>query len=186
VRDAPGECAGEGLLTIMNLLPERAREFAVILIEAEAVIAAGDADFGEFLWSDDGKGAETNGIQQFEDGGVGADAEREGEDGDGSEAGIFEEHAETEASVFPEGLQKKTGALFADVFFGFFHGAERNTRLAFGLRAGDTRAFEVVGVTIDVRAHFFLEILIELLSMEERRNQGAEISEDFHIFYDSW
>ena len=48
-----------------------------------------------------GKGSEERGVDDAEDGGVGADAEGESEDGDGGEAGVFEEETEAEDEVAP-------------------------------------------------------------------------------------
>jgi len=55
-------------------------------------VCGGELD--ELFGVADGKVAEEKGVDEGEDGGVGADAEREGEDGDGGERGRFGESAE--------------------------------------------------------------------------------------------
>ena len=45
-----------------------------------------------------------DGVDDREDGGVGADAEGERYDGDGSEAGVFEEHAGAVTEVMQQGI----------------------------------------------------------------------------------
>src|SRR6185312_3337210 len=47
------------------------------------------------------EGREERGVDDAEDGGIGANAEREGEDGDGGEARVFEEKAKAEDEVAP-------------------------------------------------------------------------------------
>ena len=105
-RDAGGEVrsrehAGKRLIVLLQLL-----KFG---IGNEIPVAIGEADFetllvgicekDELLRVLDGKIAEQHGIDDREDGGVGADAERKSEDGDRRESGRFAQHAEGEAQI---------------------------------------------------------------------------------------
>ena len=55
-------------------------------------------------------------INHAEDGGVGADVEREGPDRDGAECRVFHEHAGGEASVLPDGFRKCEQIDFAQAY----------------------------------------------------------------------
>src|SRR5258708_17677507 len=50
------------------------------------------------------EGAEKDGVDDGEDGGIGADAESEGEHGDGGEAWSLAEHPQPESEVLKKGL----------------------------------------------------------------------------------
>ena len=70
--------------------------------------------------------------------------------------------------------------MFAALFFGFCGSAEGDAGLAFGFVAGKARALEVVSMAGDVRAKFFVEVGIELRTMEDARDEFAEIGERVH------
>ena len=59
----------------------------------------GGADDDELVGLGIGERSQQRGVDDAEDSGVGADAEGESEDGDGCEAGIFQEQAESKAGV---------------------------------------------------------------------------------------
>src|SRR2546430_5364508 len=59
----------------------------------------GVVEIGQLLRIRDGQGTEPDGVDQLEDGGVGADAEREREHGDQGEHGVEAKLAETVADV---------------------------------------------------------------------------------------
>jgi hypothetical protein len=124
---------------------------------------------------------EEDGVDDTENGGVGADAEGEGENGDGGESGIFAEYAEGKADVAGESFEEEAGALFANVFLGFFNGAESDVGAAFGFRAGKAGAFEVVGVAGDVGAEFFVKVGVEIGATKESGEEFAEVGEQAHF-----
>src|SRR5208282_6771756 len=70
------------------------------LIEGAAAFGDGYESIGLGI----GKWAEENGVDNTEDGGVGADAKGQSEDGDCGEGGIFAKEAEGEAGVVDEGF----------------------------------------------------------------------------------
>ena len=74
-----------------------------MLGERAVRIRAGDAD--EALGRRVGKRREQNAVHQAEDRGVGADAERQREHGDGREARAAPQHARAEAQVLREGVE---------------------------------------------------------------------------------
>jgi hypothetical protein len=68
--------------------------------------------------------AQERGVQQSEDGHVGANTESEGEDGDGGEARRLSQHAEPLAKVLPGGFEEMSTAGSAAGFFGLLEAAE--------------------------------------------------------------
>ena len=98
-----GDSLEEGLLLL---------ELLVEVVGEEVHGAAGDtgdaaaaellAEGDEVLRVGDGKRLQHEVVDEGEDGGVGADAEGQREDGDGGEAGTFGHHAETVADVVPD------------------------------------------------------------------------------------
>ena len=67
------------------------------------------------------------GIHEGEDGHAGADAEGQGEDGGGGEAGTFLQLANGKASVVPEVLEEREAVLIAVIVFEGIDGAELGT-----------------------------------------------------------
>ncbi len=65
-------------------------------------MAVSDADGPQLLGIFDRDGAKANGINKLKDGGVGADAEGEGQDGDDGEAGAQAKKPKSVAKVAPE------------------------------------------------------------------------------------
>src|SRR5277367_6938502 len=78
-------------------------------------------------------------FRESEDGGVRADAEREGEDGDGGESGRFAKDAQSVADVGVKRFQPEAAALLVAVLFHAVQRAELQHGLAaryFGRQAG--------------------------------------------------
>jgi hypothetical protein len=88
-----------------------------------AVVADGP-DVDETIGVAERLGAKEGGIHQAKDGGVGTDAEREGENGDGGEGGGFAEGAGAEAEILEEGFEESDAAGVATFFFGAFEASE--------------------------------------------------------------
>ena len=95
------EQAGKHLIVPLQLLKFGiGNEIAVAIAEADLeTLLVGICEKDELLRVPDGKIAEQHGIYYGEDGGVGADSERESEDGDCRESGRFAQHAEGEAQI---------------------------------------------------------------------------------------
>ena len=86
------EQAGEGLIAIAQLGVDRIGQLASGADRAAVVEALrGDAD--DAIGLGNGQLAEQDLIEQREDRGVGADAERDGEDGDGADERRLAQHA---------------------------------------------------------------------------------------------
>src|SRR2546430_13652718 len=79
---------GESLLALANLLPHGKGELGILARKlAGTPMTVGNADGAQLLGILDGNGTEANGIDELEDGGVGADAKRESKDRDDGKAG---------------------------------------------------------------------------------------------------
>src|SRR5205814_2619662 len=92
---APGEDVREDLLAIAHLLPQRVGEARRAARELSGAPAdrRRDADLDELLGALHRQRADADGVEQLEDRGVGADAEREREDRDEREAGVEAQQA---------------------------------------------------------------------------------------------
>jgi hypothetical protein len=71
-----------------------------------------------------GKRFEEHAVYHAEDGGIGADSERQREDGDGGESGILAETTEGVADVLHEDFERDSHSDVADAFLHLFHAAE--------------------------------------------------------------
>jgi hypothetical protein len=101
-----------------------------------------------------------DGIDDGEDGGVGADAESESEDDDGSEARIFAERAEGKAEILLSDFEKGETAAITIGFLGGFDAAEFQEGLAAGFGGRQAGAEVVVDVQLQVGFDFFGEFAI--------------------------
>src|ERR1700721_3829953 len=77
------------------------------------------------------------GIYVAEDGGIGADAEGESDDGGGGEAGSFAQGAEPVANVLDESFEEVDAAGFATFFFDVIFAAEFEAGATDSFAAGD-------------------------------------------------
>jgi hypothetical protein len=82
----PGEDAREGLLVVSDLLPERIRERIPPAVDAEAAVAPGNLDRDQRPGRLDRQGSQPHCIEELENRRVGADAERQRQDGDRRES----------------------------------------------------------------------------------------------------
>src|ERR1700732_2463462 len=146
-----------------------------------AVGESSDAAYGcavaeeyELLGMGDGQGAEEDGVEQGEDGGVGSDAEGEREQGDGGEAGALEQAADAEANVLKEVVEGGFPAGGPDLVLdggaaaGFFGG------FAPGGFGGEAGALLGGGGGLEVGVELFVEFVVEAGLVEERFEAGDE------------
>src|SRR5260370_492859 len=94
---------GESLLALADLLPHGKCELGILARKlAGTPMAVRDPDGPQLLGVLDRNGAQADGVNELEDSGVGADAERKGEDGDDGKAGTEAKKTESVAKVLPE------------------------------------------------------------------------------------
>ena len=105
---APGEDSGKALLLGSDLFPLRIGGLRITAAEAAgAVFEVADFDDGELLGMLDGDGAQADGVEELEDGGVGSNAEGERKNRDQGEAGIEKQEAEAVAGVLEKVLKHR-------------------------------------------------------------------------------
>ena len=134
---APGKSARKDVLMIVDLFPNCIGEIEI------AVAAAGRVEVREldqFVGILSREHAKDDGVDEAEDGGVGADAERESEDGGGGEGWSFAEGAEGVANVLEERFEEGDAASVATFFLGAFEAAEFATGATEGFVARDAVA----------------------------------------------
>src|SRR5437879_6258367 len=94
---------GEPLLALADLLPHGKGELGILARKlAGTPMTVGNADGTQLLGILDGNGAEANGVDELEDGGVGADAKRESKDRDDGKAGTKAKTTKGMAKALPE------------------------------------------------------------------------------------
>src|SRR4029077_3998133 len=99
-----------------------------------------------------------------------ADAEGEGENGDGCETGGFAQHAEGEANVLCEGFKEGQAAEFAIGFFELGGAAEAEAGKAAGFAGRHAAADIFVREHGEVGVKLTREIFVEFAMREERAN----------------
>src|SRR5436853_4286068 len=94
---------GESLLTLADLLPHGKGELGILARKLPGTpMTVANADSAQLLGILDRNGAEANGVNELEDGGVGADAEGQGEDGNDGKTGTQAKKAKGVAKALPE------------------------------------------------------------------------------------
>src|SRR5207237_835119 len=119
------------------------------------------------------------GIDEAEDGGVGADAESKSEDRDGGEAGRFAQHAKGEAQILKERVQKGQAAAFAIDLAGLLDTAEVEKRLAPGLLR--VHAFGEIALDrhLQMRTQLGIEVAIETRAAKQLEKAGGQHLNEF-------
>ena len=111
--------------------------------------------------------AQNHGIYDAEDGGVGANTEGEGQDGDGGEGGILAERAQGVANVGEKALEGRPLPDFAAVVFDEGEIAEGAARGGGGFCAGHAARDEFLCFFFEVLLDLVGEIVVEAAAREE-------------------
>src|SRR5690348_3966799 len=127
------------------------------------------------------KQVQGGGVENGEDGGVGADAEGEGEDGDCREARGLAQHAEAEAQILREAFDEADAAGLAALFLDAFEAAEFESRAAESFGARDAGAEEIFSVGVDVGAKLGVHVGLHVGATQDGAGPGAETSEKCHV-----
>ena len=128
-----------------------------------------------------GQIAKEHGVDQGENRGVGANAEGENEDGDGSEARRFAQHPQGVAQVLNQGFKEMRALRFADFFLELLVAAELNSSTSLRLCTRNARALKIIGAILDVRAQLLFQFVLDQGTVEQRRNDRTKRGEDPHI-----
>jgi len=113
------------------------------------------------------EGAEEDGVDDAEQGGVGTEAEGEGEDGEGGEEGRAGEAAGAVAGIAEELFDPGEGAGFAVEFLGLLEAAVFAAGAQAGLFRGEATANEVLFEQGEMGGHFALHLLFPMVVPSE-------------------
>ncbi len=114
------EHVGEDLVVLAEIAEHRMGDG--VASPVAAVVAPFHGEQDELLGILDGEETEENLVEEGEDGGVGADAESQGEDGYGGEAGSAGEHAEGVLEVAKDDVEPADdGQAASGIIAGFGH-----------------------------------------------------------------
>ena len=88
-------------------------------------------------------------------------------------AAILEQSSHTVTEILPAVFDESCSTHITAFLLGFFVGTEGDASAAFGLGTGQARAFEVVGLVLDVGTKFFVHLAVDLSAMKQRIQQRA-------------
>ena len=134
---------------------------------AAARLSAGVVDEEEALRVGDGKGLQQHRVDQGEDGGIRAEAKREGKDRNRREAGVLAEGSEGVAQILHRGFEERAGAGFADTLFDAAGIVEGKAGRAAGFAGSQTLADAALLDGAVIGADFFVEVGFHAVRMAE-------------------
>ena len=131
------------------------------------------------------KGRDERGVEDREDRGVRADAERERRDRDDREPRAAPEHAEGVAEILPEGFEPRAGARLAHGLLDLRDAPEIDPRLAARLLGAHPGGLVLVGEHLDRRGDLVLEVPLDAPPPEDIAREAADSSREAHGYVDS-
>lgn len=144
-------------------------------VAVHGIGGAGHAGFGvsggdenELLRIVKRKRAEEDGVDDAEDGDIGADAEGENDDGDGYEGAVAAEGAEGVAQVLGEFVEEWESARVAMLLLGLLGSAEADERVAAGFFGRHAALDIFFDCELKVSGYFGVEVGVELLAVKKR------------------
>src|SRR5690349_8608709 len=120
--------------------------------------------------------AEDDGVEGGENDGVGADGQRKRQDGGNSESRRFAQHADADARVLQNAMNKVAADYFVNLLFEARLPTELGARLAFGIDPRNPGPHQIVGAVLDMRAELLSHVLIQRRALEQR----AEVRQEIH------
>src|SRR5690242_17361661 len=123
------------------------------------------------------KRVDEHSVYNGENGGIGADAKRESENGDGCEAGVLSEHARAETQVLPERFEEWQAAELAIRFAKLRKTAEADVRLAAGFQRRHAMPDVLLGEQVEMRAEFAREFLVIAARRKQASNPRCDHSQ---------
>src|SRR6202047_4591016 len=165
----PCKHAGKNSLMIADLLPLRVGNIGVAAMDAAGIPGAvKDAHVGELLGVRDRQRSQAERIDQLEDGGVCASAQRERKHGNGGEKRRFAQHAQAEAQVLREILQPSDAANIATLLFPLLDSAHFDECLSMRFVWDYTFRDVLLSLSLDVIAQLVVQFLVRLRSAKQR------------------
>jgi hypothetical protein len=140
---------------------------------AKVFFGTDDVDGGKAFGASVGKRVKDPVVDQAENGGGRADAEREGQYDDARETGALAKNAQGEAQVLQEIFKQREPSQVAVAFLGLLDTAELEQGLAPGFRRGHASA-EIVGdVKIEMCGEFVIEVAVKTLRRTRLRLRSS-------------
>ena len=143
-------------------------------------VAEAGVEDGEAIGAGVGHRAEENGVDEAEDGGVGADADGQREDGESGKGGAATQLAEGVAEILGEGFECGPGAMVADGLLDLLDAAAVTQGGAAGFFGGHAGGDAFVGEEAGVGADFGIEAMLDLLLVEQVADGGAQPGSECH------
>src|SRR5215472_7313513 len=112
------------------------------------------------------------GIEEAEDGGVGADAERERENGYGGKAGRFAKHAKGETNILEHSIKQGEPSNLAVRFAQLRDSSQLNPGQALRFFLRGALADVLLGQDLDVRFEFQDKVPIQIIGLKNGANPG--------------
>jgi hypothetical protein len=108
-----------------------------------------------------------NGIHRAENRGIGADAEREREDGDGSEAGRFAQVAKGVTNILHQRFKEVRSARLAAFFFDLVGASEFETRAPPRFRERHASLNEFLSLPLEMKSQLVVEFVLNSLAPKQ-------------------
>src|SRR6185437_684643 len=159
----------------MTVGAEFGNNCSLIIHVASRIPKPGVAQKYERVWISDRQFAKQKGIENREDGGVGADAQGESEYGDGRKARRFAQSAEAVAQVLDDCVQPCAHALGANAFLGLLDAAQLDLCGAAGFYGRHAVGDVLFCFGFDVVCDFIVDFAIEFSAMQERAKPERQL-----------
>ncbi len=164
----PGKEAREGLLMGSELVPKSIGEVGASAagVARAAFLIRSNFNFDQFLGVGHGQCSQAHRVEQVEDGGVGADAEREAQNRYGEEARFETKEAKGVAQILPERFEKTDGVPAVGSLLSCGNIAEFAARREGGFPRMHAARDIVVDFVLEMGLDFEGEISIALRTLE--------------------
>src|SRR5215469_8964180 len=129
-----------------------------------------------------GKRSQKHSVDDAEDGGVGADAQRERQNGDGGEARTLAEHAGGIAQVLRGLVQEAPAARLAALLLERLEVTEFDSCAPRGLRAVHAGPDKIIGVERKMVTEFLVHVAFLLIAMDRAAQDGPEFGKGAHSY----
>jgi hypothetical protein len=141
-----------------------------------------DGDSDKPIRTGIGQRTEQDSMDDAEDGGVGADAEREGADDDRGEARCAPERAHRESGVLPEVVEPPEGPRIAMQVLRPRHATKRASSRQAGLGIGQPPTLVLVLEDTEVRRQLAFELGLSAVRLDEMDETKQESSQSSHRY----
>ena len=134
----------------------------------------------KLLGTRDRKTTNKQGIDQCEYSGIGADPQRKREQSDARKAGRLAQHAQAITQVLGEVFDDIYAAGITALLLGLFDAAELDTGAAYGFRARDASADQVIAIGFDMETEFRVHLALHARASEDCLGPGVQAAPQAH------